>query len=72
MDDLLICTKELAERLRVSTMTIHNLRLRGMPHIRVGNRIRFEIASVMLWLQTQQKSNYNGAIKKAAKNKAKQ
>jgi len=67
MDDF-ICSKELAERLRVTTMTIRNLRVRGLPHIRVGNRIRYNVVEVMQWLASEQQKNYIGAAKKIDRN----
>lgn len=62
--NLFLSSKELAEKLRVTTMTVRNLCQRGMPHMRVGNRIRYVLNDVLSWLAEEQNKNYDGISKR--------
>jgi excisionase family DNA binding protein len=42
---------DIAKRYKVSTKTIRNWIKRGMPHLRIGNVIRFDISEVEQWIK---------------------
>jgi excisionase family DNA binding protein len=46
-----LTTQELAEHLKCSTKTIERLRVQGLPHFKVGDSPRFELAAVLAWLK---------------------
>lgn len=47
----LLSTREIAERLGVSEVSIYRLRKEGMPKYRVGNRVLFDLEKVMDWVE---------------------
>jgi len=47
----LLTTKELAAELRVGKSKIALLRDEGMPHIKMGRTIRFNLEDVLEWLK---------------------
>jgi predicted DNA-binding transcriptional regulator AlpA len=47
----LISTKDLAQKLAVTEVTIWRWRKQGMPFLKLNNSIRFELETVMNWLQ---------------------
>lgn len=48
-----ITTKELLEWLKISPNTANNWRRKGLPHIRVGNTVRYDKKEVTEWLEKQ-------------------
>jgi excisionase family DNA binding protein len=53
MNDNLLKTDELAKQLRVSPRTIHTLRENGLPALKVGGSIRFDLQEVLAWLKAK-------------------
>jgi excisionase family DNA binding protein len=51
----LLTAKELAEKLSVSHMTIHRLRKKGLPVIKLGRSVRFDLEKVSVWIDEQNK-----------------
>jgi excisionase family DNA binding protein len=50
MDQKYLTTKQLAEKLQVSTETIYRWRKIGMPHARISERtIRYDLDKVLEW-----------------------
>jgi excisionase family DNA binding protein len=49
----LLTEKELAERLKVSTLTLYRQRKAGMPYVRVGQQVRYDVKKVQQWLNKQ-------------------
>jgi excisionase family DNA binding protein len=47
----LLTTKELAELLKVTTVTIWRWRDNGLPFIKIGRSIRFDFDEVMKWIR---------------------
>ena len=48
----LLTERELSKFLKVSIVTLYRLRLSGMPYIRVGGQLRYELDVVLKWLDT--------------------
>ena len=46
-----ISEEELSERLQVSRNTLWKLRKKGMPHTRVGKKIRYNHEDAINWLK---------------------
>lgn len=51
-----LTTAELAHELRCCNKTVDRLRAEGMPHIRLGDSPRFELAKVLNWLNSRGKA----------------
>ncbi len=50
--------KEVSNYLKVSISEIRKLvRQRNIPHFRIGNRLRFDLANVNLWLEELEEKN---------------
>jgi excisionase family DNA binding protein len=49
----MLTRKELAEQLKVTTRTVDRQTKNGMPHIRFGKSVRFELNDVMIWIKEQ-------------------
>lgn len=49
----LLTTKQLAEKLQVAEITLHKWREKGLPFIRIGRAVRFEIEAVNEWIKEQ-------------------
>ena len=49
-----ITTKELCEWLKISHNTANNWRRKGLPHVRVGNTVRYDREEVKKWMQEQE------------------
>jgi hypothetical protein len=47
----LLTTKELEVELHLSRSTIDRLRLRGLPHVFVGDSPRYNVKTVKAWLE---------------------
>jgi excisionase family DNA binding protein len=47
----MLTKKELAAKLKVHENTIDRRVKEGMPHIKVGKAVRFDIDEVMAWLR---------------------
>lgn len=45
--------KDLAEHYQVTRQTIHNWLQHGLPHVKVGRVLRFDIEEVDRWVQEQ-------------------
>ena len=56
MIDGLITEQELCDWLRVSRSTIHNLRKRDLPFLKILNCVRYNIEDVQKWLENHQGS----------------
>ena len=54
----LLTTEEVAERLRVSVLTVRWLRQEGrfVPAIKVGRRLVWDARDVVAWLESQRES----------------
>lgn len=50
-----ITTSELAEFLKVSRQAIYNWRKIGLPFIKIGSRIRYDLEAVNEWIADQNK-----------------
>lgn len=48
---LTVSGQELSQRLGVSRSTVHNMRSRGMPALKLGDCYRYEVDAVMQWLR---------------------
>lgn len=51
----LFTDRELSRFLKVSDVTLWRLRLSGMPYIRVGGQIRYDLEKVLGWLNLERK-----------------
>lgn len=49
----LLTERELSKFLKVSIVTLYRLRLSGMPCIRVGGQLRYDLSAVLKWLDTE-------------------
>ena len=49
----LLTERELSKFLKVSIVTLYRLRLSGMPCIRVGCQLRYDLSAVLKWLDTE-------------------
>lgn len=47
---------EVRERLGVSRGTINNWKKRGLPHLKMGRCVRFNIEQVLAWISEKQSS----------------
>jgi excisionase family DNA binding protein len=47
----LLTTKQLAEKLQVAEITIHKWREKGLPFLKLGRAVRFNLDDVMEWLK---------------------
>ena len=47
--------KQLAKELNVSISTINKLMVEGVPRIKIGKSVRFELADVKNWLKERNK-----------------
>jgi len=50
----MLTKQELKDWLKVSIPTIDRLMKQGMPHIKIGKAVRFELDEVIKWLKEQQ------------------
>ena len=46
-----VCKKDLATALSLSEGTINNLMIDGLPYLKIGRSVRFDIREVMAWLK---------------------
>lgn len=46
---------ELMRLLKIGRTTIHRWRKEGMPSIKIGRGVRFVLADVMAWIETNKK-----------------
>lgn len=51
----LITTRQLSERLGVSRVTLTNWRKLGLPYIKLGYAVRYDVEDVMNWLDSHRK-----------------
>ena len=49
----LLTTEELCKMLKVSRVTIHNWRKKGLPCIKIGKTIRYDYEEVMEWIESK-------------------
>lgn len=56
----MLTRKELAEQLKVTTRTVDRQTKNGMPHIRFGKSVRFELNDVMTWIKEQNEKEKKG------------
>lgn len=47
----LLTTEALAHELSVSTKTVRRMQTQGLPCVRVGGRVRYDLAAVRAWLE---------------------
>lgn len=45
--------KELSYLLSLSRVTLYRLRLSGMPYMRVGGQLRYDLDAVLEWLKSE-------------------
>lgn len=50
----LLTQEEVMERLQISRVTLYRLRKAGLPAVRVGGAIRFDLTAVKTWLGSQE------------------
>lgn len=43
--------KELAKELSISVSMVDKLLAQGMPHLKIGKSVRFELTEVMNWIK---------------------
>lgn len=55
MQDKLLTTDELCERLQVGRTTVWRWRKEGLPCIKYGNSVRFDWEEVLKWLKQKNK-----------------
>lgn len=48
---MLLNKKELASKLKVSVATIDNLMKKGMPYLKIGKSVRFNLEEIFKWLK---------------------
>lgn len=53
----ILTKEELAELLQVTVRTIDNLRKKGMPFFKVGDKVRFNKEKVLKWLEEQESNS---------------
>lgn len=51
---------ELSKFLKVSSVTLYRLRLSGMPCLRVGGQLRYDLDAVLEWLQSEKEEVRHG------------
>lgn len=51
---------ELSKFLKVSSVTLYRLRLSGMPFLRVGGQLRYDLDAVLEWLQFEKEEVKHG------------
>ncbi|MFR1436466.1 MAG: helix-turn-helix domain-containing protein [Acutalibacteraceae bacterium] len=51
---------ELSKFLKVSSVTLYRLRLSGMPCLRVGGQLRYDLDAVLEWLQSEKEEVKHG------------
>lgn len=49
----LLTTEKLSEILKVSRITIYNWRKKGLPCIKIGRTVRFDLEKVMEWIESK-------------------
>lgn len=47
----LLTKKELAEVLKISEVSVNRYLTQGMPHIKVGRNVRFQLEEVLEWFK---------------------
>ena len=47
--------KEVAERFGISVSSVNNYMRQGMPRIKIGTAVRFELVEVVKWLKERGK-----------------
>lgn len=52
MENEFLTVEELSKMLKISRSTIDRWRKEGLPHIKIGNSIRFDKAEVLQWLNS--------------------
>jgi excisionase family DNA binding protein len=52
-----ITTEELAEKLKVTRQTISNWRKEGLPFLKLGRAVRFDLDKVKEWIEKKGASN---------------
>lgn len=53
----LITTKELMEYLKITKTTIDRWRKIGLPFLRIGRHVRFNLDDVMAWIEEYEHTN---------------
>lgn len=48
-----ITTEELSQRLQVTRQTLNNWRKQGLPFIKIGRAVRFDMDEVNKWIEEQ-------------------
>jgi excisionase family DNA binding protein len=62
-----VTAEELAKVFKIKTATVRLWTRNGMPHLRCGRLVRFDVLSVTRWLEGKQaESETKAAIKEAA------
>ena len=51
----LLTKKELAEVLKISEVSVNRYLAKGMPHIKVGSNVRFQLNEVLDWFKERGK-----------------
>ena len=51
---------ELSKFLKVSSVTLYRLRFSGMPCLRVGGQLRYDLDAVLAWLQSEKEEVRHG------------
>ena len=51
----LLTTKQSPEKLQVAEITIHKWREKGLPFLKLGRAVRFELEKVMEWIKEENK-----------------
>ena len=59
MDINLLTLEEMAEKSKVTTRTIHNWILGGMPVMKIGGVLRFDPEEVMAWMKQKRTRGRN-------------
>ncbi len=55
MQESLLTKKELAEVLKISEVSVNRFLAKGMPHIKVGASVRFQLNEVLNWFKERSK-----------------
>lgn len=49
----MLTKKDLSEKFKISLPTIDRLMVQGMPYIKIGKSVRFELDEVMKWIKKE-------------------
>jgi excisionase family DNA binding protein len=56
----LLTTKEITEELKCHRASLYRWREEGMPHIKLGGSVRYDLDEVMEWFKERQAKSLNG------------